>query len=292
MPFADLTEYRAKAKFKQIANKRLAYWQAGQGEVVLLVHGFPSAAWDWHYLWEPLSQRYQLVALDLLGFGLSDKPYPYHYSIAEQASLVVALLAQLNIQKCHIVAHDYGDSVAQEVLRKAEAGESNIELSSITFLNGGLFPESHRPLLTQKLLKSRLGPLLSRFMTKKGLRKSFTQIFGINTPPKDDEIDAVWALLSHNQGVRVMSPMLAYLDERRAYRDRWLQAMQTTKVPLQFINGIEDPISGLHMLKRYEELIPNPNGHQLQAGHYPQLEVPKEVLAKVSEFIEHHSSAT
>lgn len=287
MPYANLDTYRSNASYASLNSHNLAYWRAGQShkDTILFIHGFPSAAWDWHFMWEPMQQHYQVIALDLLGYGLSDKPYPYRYTIEEQARLIEALLQKLDLSSCHVVAHDYGDSVAQELLRNAEAGQSPLNFKSITFLNGGLFPEVHRPLLTQKLLKGWLGPILCRLMSKNGLRKSFTRIFGKDTPPKDNEVDAIWSLISQQKGMRVMPSMLNYLDERRVFRDRWLAAMQHTSTPLQFINGIEDPISGLHMLERYQELVPDSVTHRLIAGHYPQLELPQQVLEKVSGFI-------
>lgn len=285
MPYADLEQYRATAQYSVLAGHRIAHWQAGQGETILFVHGFPSAAWDWHYQWKPLSKTYQVIALDMLGYGLSDKPHPHSYSLLEQANIIEELLALLKVNRCHVVAHDYGDSVAQELLSRCFMGQSKLELTSMTFLNGGLFSESHRPLLAQKFLKGPLGPLLSHLFNKNTLRKSFKRIFGAATPPKDAEIDAIWSLLSSNQGQRVLPAMLKYIDERPVHRDRWVLAMQQTSTPLQFINGLEDPISGLHMMERYRELIPNPQTHPLQLGHYPQLEGPDEVLALVQRFL-------
>ena len=68
------------------------------------------------------------------------------------ADLIEALLAREGVTRYHLVAHDLGDSVAQELLaRKAP-------IVSATLLNGGLFPETHRALLRQKLLASPIGP--------------------------------------------------------------------------------------------------------------------------------------
>lgn len=291
MPYVDLAQYKSKAIYSELCQHRIAHWEAGRGEVVLFVHGFPSAAWDWHYQWQALSRSYRVIALDLLGYGLSDKPHPYAYTLAEQTRIIEALLQQLNISQCHVIAHDYGNSVTQELLSRSHVGSNNLILSSVTFLNGGLFSESHRPLLMQKLLKSWLGPAIRPFMSQKGLHKSFSKIFGAQTPPKNAEIDAIWALLEHNQGVRVLPAMLKYIDERRRHRDRWLLAMQQTSTPMQFINGVQDPISGKHMMERYKELIPQPQTHPLPVGHYPQLEAPQEVLSLVEDFLIKSQSA-
>ena len=71
---------------------------------------------------------------------------------------------------------------------------------SICFLNGGLFASHHRPLFTQKLLKSRLGGLVSHFMNKASLAKGFNKIFAANSQPSAYEIDTLWQLIEHNNG--------------------------------------------------------------------------------------------
>src|SRR5690554_7758442 len=60
----------------------------GQGEPLVLLHGFPTARWDWSRVWPMLARHYNLLTVDMLGFGFSDKPRNYRYSIEDQADLV------------------------------------------------------------------------------------------------------------------------------------------------------------------------------------------------------------
>lgn len=293
MPFINLTEYKQHAQYLEILGRRIAYWTTARSEskeTLLFIHGFPSAAWDWHPIWEPLSEQYHLIALDLLGYGLSEKPHPHNYTLVEQAEIIDELMAFLEISECHILAHDYGDSVAQELLFRCHKKRLSFEIESLVFLNGGLFSEVHRALFTQKLLKSPIGPLVANLLSAKSLDKSFTRIFGKNTPPKKEEISALWALMQNNDGARVVPSILKYIDERLQRRADWLEAMTQTSIPQAFINGKEDPISGEHMRQRYEQLIPNPVTFSLDFGHYPQLELPDEVLKCFAEFQEQITS--
>ena len=89
---------------------------AGQGEPLVLLHGFPTASWDWSRIWPMLVQQHSVLALDMLGFGFSDKPTGYHYSIEDQADLVQGWLEGLGLGTVHLFAHDYGCSVVQELL--------------------------------------------------------------------------------------------------------------------------------------------------------------------------------
>lgn len=279
-----LCVWRTRGQTFVFRGQTIRYWTAGQGEPLLLIHGFPTASWDWHFLWQPLAQRYRVIACDMLGFGDSAKPVNHEYSLLDQAELQQALLAHLKVeQPVHVLAHDYGDSVAQELL--ARHYEGRLDIASCVFLNGGLFPETHRPVLMQKLLLSPLGWMIGRAFSRDALVKSFQQIFGPHSRPTESEMDDFWSLVESNHGPRIMHKLIAYIPERRVQRDRWVGAMQRGEVALRVIDGEVDPISGAHMVKRYRELIPNPDTVLLPGiGHYPQTEAPGLVLKHYLEF--------
>ena len=100
------------------------------------------------------------------------------------------------------------------------------------FLNGGLFPETHRPVLMQKLLLSPLGWMIGRAFSRDALVKSFRQVFGPQTRPSESELDDFWSLIDSNHGTRVLHKLINYVPQRRAQRDRWVSAMQSAGVPL------------------------------------------------------------
>ncbi|WP_044874126.1 alpha/beta hydrolase [Pseudomonas sp. LFM046] len=268
--------------------QHIRYWTAGEGEPLLLIHGFPTASWDWHYLWAPLARRFRVIACDLLGFGYSDKPRGHDYRLLEQADINQALLAHLGIPgPVHVLAHDYGDSVAQELL--ARHHEGRFAMASCVFLNGGLFPETHRPVLVQKLLLSPLGGLVGRRFSRRKLAASFAQVFGPHTQLRAAELDDFWRLIAEQDGPAVMHRLIHYIPERRQQRDRWVAAMQKGGVPLRVIDGAVDPISGAHMVARYRELIPHADTVLLDGiGHYPQTEAPEQVLEHYLAFRDRH----
>jgi pimeloyl-ACP methyl ester carboxylesterase len=249
-------------------------------EALLLVHGFPTASWDWEALWPALASRYRVLTLDLIGFGFSAKPRGYEYSIIDQAELCESFLRNEGVGEYHLLAHDYGDSVAQELLaRLADAGERP-RLRSVAFLNGGLFPETHRPVLLQRLLLSPLGPVFARLSNRASLARTMRKIFGAGTPPDEKLIDGFWSLMQHGEGRAVLHRLIRYIPERRRQRERWLRAMQSSSLPLKLIDGCTDPISGAHMVARCHELVPAVEITELEGiGHYPQVEAPEAVLS-------------
>ncbi len=257
----------------------------GDKPALLLIHGFPTASWDYYRVWDALAEHYRVLAPDLIGFGFSAKPQNYNYSLVDQAELCSKLCAGQQLSEVHVLAHDYGVSVAQELLARHEQSPAALRLKSIAFLNGGLFPETHRPLKIQKLLRSPVGPLLARLISEAKLSNSLTAVFGTKTPPSALECKAFWQLLAHHSGQKIIHKLIRYIDERIAQRSRWIPAMQLTDVPMRLINGPADPISGEHMALRYQELIANPDIVLLpEIGHYPQVEAPESVLQALFEF--------
>lgn len=252
-------------------------------ETILLIHGFPTASWDFEPIWSLLGKKYRLLTLDMLGFGFSAKPVKHTYSISEQADIFEAAIFEAQVRKYHILAHDYGVSVTQELL--ARQGIQKKPALSVCFLNGGLYPEFHKPLLIQKLMLGPLGPLLARLSSQGRLKSSFDAIFG-ERKPSASEIELFWELICYNKGKLVIPKLLRYMVERRLYRERWVNAMEQTKIPIQMINGPLDPISGRHLAEAFALRNPKARVDSLEGvGHYPQVEAPQKVAALYLDFL-------
>ncbi len=270
--------------------------QESSKPALLLIHGFPTASIDWQHLWPSLRVHFRLVTLDMIGFGLSDKPQDYAYSIHDQADIFQNLLNNLDITNYHILAHDYGDTVAQELLARQYDREKQESLPlsmtekirSTILLNGGLFPETHRPVLMQKLLASPLGALLIKFYSFSKFKKTFEHICA--QPISEEELSIYWQLLQHNEGTAVMPKLIRYMKERKEFRSRWVGALENNKGPMRLIDGIADPISGAHMVERYKYLINRADVVELEEiGHYPQVEAPQQVISAAMAFWQKHN---
>jgi pimeloyl-ACP methyl ester carboxylesterase len=202
-------------------------------------------------------------------------------------------LAKLGIERYHVLAHDYGDSVAQELLardiERRARGEPG-RILSVCLLNGGLFPEVHRPRPIQKLLLGPLGWLVTRLVSERAFGHSMRGIFGPDTPPSDEELTAFWKLANCNGGIRIYHRLIRYMLDRRIHRDRWVKALTDSPGPLRLIDGVHDPVSGGHMAARYKELVPNPDVVELDCGHYPQIEAPGETLDAVLGFLDRYAA--
>lgn len=257
---------------------------AASKPILLLIHGFPTSSYDFHLIWPELAKTHRLIAFDMLGYGYSSKPATWQHSIFNQADIAEALLKSKGISSCRMLTHDVGDTVGQELLARHAEGNLSFALEKVVMLNGGLFPETHRAILLQKLLLSPIGFLLSRLMKKDKLRASLRKVCSAGL--SDADIDAAWELMAHNKGNLRMHLLIQYMRERRENRERWVAALQKADMPFLLVDGVDDPISGEHMVQRFEALVPGKQTIRLQGlGHYPHLEDAARVLAATQPFL-------
>jgi len=279
-----ITQWEQQGHYFQFQGHQIFYRadDVSAKPVLVLIHGFPTSSWDWQYLWDDLSEMFRVITLDMLGFGFSAKPSRHQYSILEQADIVQALLQSLNVSSYHILAHDYGDTVAQELMARDLLLKTPC-IESVIMTNGGLFPETHRPVFLQKLLLSPFGGIAAKLSSFAKFKKNFDHICAQKI--SEDELRTHWALVTRNNGRAVLPKLISYMTERKQYRERWVSALQNFSRPLRLIDGMDDPISGAHMVTRYRELIAQADIVELSGvGHYPQVEAPDQVLKAMLDF--------
>lgn len=254
----------------------------GAGPPVTLLHGFPSSSHDWQRVAALLADQRALLLPDFLGFGASEKPAEHTYSLHEQADLVEALWALEGVQSTTLVAHDYAVSVAQELLARRADGALAVELERVLLLNGGLYPGLHRPQPTQTaLLDHEQGPKLSAMINEElfvaGLQPTFAEDFDAAADSED-----IWQAMSRDGGERQMHLLIRYMADRELHGWRWVTALEETDVPLSFVWGMLDPVSGAHMAERIRTRIPHAPIEELgHVAHWPPLEAPREVAEAV-----------
>ncbi|NXD87907.1 MEST protein, partial [Halcyon senegalensis] len=232
----------------------------GSSDIVVLLHGFPTSSYDWCKIWEGLTQRFhRVIALDFVGFGFSDKPRPHRYSIFEQASIVERLVQHLGLhhQRINLLSHDYGDTVAQELLHSEEV-LSHVEVElPVLQLDGGGSERGADPISAYAAPRA-----VSRLCSTSRPRP-------LRNP-------------------RFLFSILQYINQRKKHRDRWVGALMSTSVPLHLIYGPLDPVNPHpEFLQLYKKVLPTSTVSVLDdhISHYPQLEDPTGFLNAYLNFI-------
>ncbi|MFL6090246.1 MAG: alpha/beta fold hydrolase [Aeromicrobium sp.] len=258
--------------------RRVFVNRMGSGSPMTLLHGFPSCSHDWAKVAPSLSASHSLLMPDFLGFGASDKPSDHVYSIHEQADLVEAVWARSGVTSTRLVAHDYGVSVGQELLARRLDGNLSVDLERVDFLNGGLYPHLHRPEPVQTaLLDPVQGPAISEMINEELIVGSLAPTFAPGRDWAQDAAD-IWASMSRDDGYLNAHLLIRYITDRQEHADRWIGALEGTDVPLRFIWGLLDPISGAHMAEQIAARVPTAPLLALDdVAHWPPLEAPERV---------------
>src|SRR5215212_11576073 len=105
--------FSEKKHFLDVGEARVAYYEEGNGEPLLLLHGCPFSSYIWRKVIPLLSPRYRCLAPDLLGLGDTETPEGTDWSLRAQAAMVVGFLDALGIERAHVVGHDHGGAIAQ-----------------------------------------------------------------------------------------------------------------------------------------------------------------------------------
>ncbi|MBF6182898.1 alpha/beta fold hydrolase [Nocardia otitidiscaviarum] len=282
---AELEHWLTAGKFFPFSGYRVFYRRSGRGPALLLIHGYPFNSFDWHRIWFRLTERYDVLAPDMLGMGFSDKPLRHHYSVLEHADMHEALLRAQGVEEVLILAHDLGVSVVQEMLARRITDPALPRIRAVAFLNGGLFPEVYRPRLVQRVLSSPAGDVLGPLLPPPLLRLAVREVFGPDTKPSAADMRDFLDIVEYNHGRWVNHKVGRFTLERVRYRERWVEPLAKAVVPLRFINGAVDPNSGAHMAARYREVVPDPDVVSLdRIGHWPQLEAPEATFEAADAF--------
>jgi pimeloyl-ACP methyl ester carboxylesterase len=228
----------------------------GAGPVITALHGFPSSSHDWARVAPALAESHTLLMPDLLGYGASEKPREHEYTLREQADLVQELWRELGVRETAILAHDYSVSVTQELLARRAEGALTVDLTGVCLLNGGLYADLHRPEPGQLVLLDPIkGPQLSNLLNEAALTAGLAPTFAPSFDAASDSA-SMWRALSRDDGQRIAHLLIRYIPERERYGKRWAQALASTDVPLSFVWGMLDPVSGAHMAARIAEQRP------------------------------------
>ncbi len=137
---------------------RLYAEELGSGPPLLLLHGLGGSGYTWRYMVEGLARNHRVIALDLKGFGRSDKPYDQHYAALDQAAYVRSFLEQRGLRGITLVGHSFGGAVAMAVALDFNRGQPD-RIGRLVLMDTPAFPQELSP--TVQLLRKPVLPMLA-----------------------------------------------------------------------------------------------------------------------------------
>ena len=274
-----IQDWWASGDFIALEGHRIFTRIRGNGPTLVFLHGFPTSSHDWADVIADLSADFRCVTFDYLGYGASDKPGDANYSSILQTDRALKILDSLGVSKATVIAHDLGGILLQQLLHGVRQGDARLRIEQAIFSNSSVYSRLYRPTPSQLALVDPVqGKGIARQISRTSLETLVAALFP-TYPLSPDQIDDLWTAVSRNDGQHLWPEQLVYMAERAKLGDAWIDAMRQSLIPLGFIYGLADTISGAQILAEAEKDLPAARsiGHE-RHGHYPQLESPAEIV--------------
>lgn len=261
-------------KWITIDGHKIRYFEDGEdGQSLLLIHGLGCSALEWSENIDELAKYYRVTAVDLIGFGKSDRPKNFSYSPSNQASVLKKISSALNLGKVNVVGNSYGGLVAIEFARLYPEMTSSLTL--VNSAGGGLTAPFGMRLLSL--------PLVGEYMTKptrQSCKQGFEFVMYDPALLEDERVDANYAYsivqgskystLSTLRGIiNITGFIKSYVASLHAF-------LKQSSVRTLIIWGKHDPLLPIDHALKFQSLINNSVLNIFEnAGHAPMFECPQ-----------------
>ncbi|MEW5737327.1 MAG: alpha/beta fold hydrolase [Myxococcota bacterium] len=264
-----------KATFAQVEGTRVRYLDVGQGPPVVLLHGFASSIENWALVIPELSKTHRVIALDLRGFGWTDRPVA-DYSPAAQAKLVKALLDERGVGPAAIVAHSWGSSVA---LAFALAYPDRV--TKVALYDAWVY-EDQLPSMFQLSRAKGVGEALFALFYSQRADERIAQGFydpAVVTQQLVDDVEVAFARPGTKAAALATVRGMNFTEVEKTYA--------SIKVPALLLFGREDIVTPPSIGERLVRQLPNAKlVIYPRCGHFPMLEAAPESTRELVRFLE------
>jgi len=272
-----------------VSAHKVFVYERGDGPNILMIHGFPTSCYDWRETIDLLKDSFRCIAFDFLGFGLSDKPEAYSYSLFQQTDMIEDIAKHLDIEEAHVISHDMGTSAHTELLARRQEGRLGFKILSSTFLNGSMIKDMATLTDFQRMLED---PQQLEKAIQTCAEMVELYIPGLKDlmkkPDAISDIDAVVMkeILTYQNGNLRIPNVYAYVRERYLHKERWLGSLRSTQIPVQFIWATGDPVANHDMGKALAAMVPQARYTEVEGiGHFIPIEAPGIVATVFQAFI-------
>ena len=280
----DKEEYPFQSRHLELEMGRLHYVDEGEGNPIVMVHGTPTWSFEYRHLIKGLSNRYRCVAMDHVGFGLSDKPSDWSYRPEAHARNLEALIESLGLEDITLVVHDFGGPIGLSyAIRHPE------KVKQLVIMNSWMWSLKDQAKFkwSSRFLGGPIGRLLYRQInfSPKVLMKML--VGDKSKLPKHIHDHYLKALPTprERKGTWVFAKELVASSDW--YSSLWSERGSIDDVPTLVIWGMKDSTFTQRELERWESFLTNAQTIQLDdIGHFVAEEMGNRLTSLVADFLE------
>jgi haloalkane dehalogenase len=278
----DKSEYPFQSNYFDINGNKLHYIDEGKGEIFLFVHGTPSWSFDYRNIIKKLKEYYRCVAIDHIGFGLSDKPEHYDYSTQNHSNTLEKFVLEKQLTDITLVVHDFGGPIGLNF-----AMQYPEKIKNLVILNSWLWSSENDPdyIKLKKVLKSPLLPFLYRYLNFSP-KFILPQSFGDKKLPKNLLKQYTKPFGDKSQRNGALSFAKSLLNDQNWFEELWNRRNAISGKPTLFLWGMKDSVIKSHNLEKFQSGFTNFKTVQLEtSGHFPQEEQPEKIINTIFDFL-------
>lgn len=278
----DRDAYPFAPRSLQLSDGQVHYVDEGAGDPIVFVHGTPTWSFEYRYLVRELRASQRCIALDHLGFGLSERPAAFGYRPEDHARVFGEFVENLGLERFTLVVHDFGGPIA---LPFATAHPERI--ARLVVLNSFMWPLDDPKLVRQaRLAGSALGRLLYRHLNF-SLRVLMPSVYGERrrlTPAVHAQYLAPFEAKAARERV-LWQLARSLLGSHAHYAALWANRERLSAIPTLVLWGERDRAFSLEFLERWRRALPGARFERIaDAGHWPHEERPELVLEALQRF--------
>lgn len=290
--WVDRVGFPFASRFLQTRFGRVHYVDEGprEGEVVLFVHGTPSWSYEYRHLIPVLAKTRRVIAIDHLGFGLSERPSNFAYSPEAHTEVLREVVQKLGLTRFALVVHDYGGPIALPLAQEAPE-----RITGLVVLNSWMWSmlDDAKFARGARLMGSWLGRFMYRWLNaslrllmpfayadKRKLTPEIHRQYLAAFPRRRDRVRVLWALAR------------AFTESAAAFERLWAERARLTGIPSLIVWGLGDRALPPELLQRFGQGLPQARVEALPGvGHWPQEEAPDQVASLLDGFLPRRGAA-
>jgi len=263
----------------KVAGNNLAYHRIGSGEPMLLVHGITTYSFIWRKVAPILAESgYDVIALDIMGCGESDKPLDLSYSLKAHTGYIKEFVDALAIKKFHFIGHDLGGGMGQ--IFAVHHPEMLYDLTMINTVAYDFWPvqpiTAMRTPIIRQIMVAALDRGAFRLIVKRGM---------YHKERVDDELMAYFMKpLQSSTGRKAFLHFAKSLDNSNLMEIKG--DLRKLSLPVLIIRGEADPYLSASISEKLNDEIPDSRLARIPTGsHFIQEDEPEKISACIIEFV-------
>lgn len=279
----DTQLYPFDNKYIQLEAGEMHYVDEGEGNVILFIHGTPAWSFLYRDFISSLSKKYRCIAIDHLGFGLSEKPENFDGKPQSHSKNLSEFIEKLNLENITIVVHDFGGPIGL-----SSAIQNHHRIKQVILFNTWLWETKNNPAAQKvdKIINSGIGKFLylrmnfsPKFLLKKGFYKK-------KNLSKKIHKQYIYPFPNKSSRTSLLNIGKSLVGSSGWYQEQWENLDKLQQKPWLILWGVKDEFLTTACLEIWKKKLSNATIKNFECGHFIQEEKTNETIQEVEKFMQ------